>query len=153
MAEIDFFISKLTLEKKKKSDLNTELWSITNIRNKYTNDEGTKKVKRRRKWRDKSQRYFYFYFGNTFKKRFEHRNMMLYWTLGTKTQTMKVKKKWNSEKKWRDTNNDATKNHTKLQSKNNNEERAKGVVCVSTNRTSPFLTIAGFVNRNHSQYL
>ena len=44
-------------------------------------------------------------------------------------------------------------NHTKLQSKNNNEERAKGVVCVSTNRTSPFLTIAGFVNRNHSQYL
>ena len=34
-----------------------------------------------------------------------------------------------------------------------NEQRAKGVVCVSTNRTSPFLTIAGFVNRNHSQYL
>ena len=96
---------------------------------------------------------FIFISENTFKKRFEHRNMMLYWTLGTKTQTMKVKKKWNSEKKWRDTNNDATKNHTKLQSKNNNEERAKGVVCVSTNRTSPFLTIAGFVNRNHSQYL
>ena len=34
-----------------------------------------------------------------------------------------------------------------------NEQRAKGVVCVSTIRTSPFLTIAGFVNRNHSQYL
>ena len=34
-----------------------------------------------------------------------------------------------------------------------NGQRAEDVVCVSTGLTNPFLTIAGFVNRNHSQYL
>ena len=82
--------------------MNTETWSVMNIRNKSTNDEGKEEVKLRKEMKRQKQR---------------------------------------------------CNKHRKHQSKNITNKRAKGDVCVSTNRTSPFLTIAGFVDRNHSQYL
>ena len=52
MAAIDFYFQNNTL----KNDLNTEVWSIMNIRNKCTNDEGKKEVKRRKEMKTQNQR-------------------------------------------------------------------------------------------------